>query len=266
MDHRPDSLICSGGHRFDAARQGYFNLLTGRGTRFEADSAGMVEAREEFLAAGYYGPLRDALAAAAVRLAPQSRTVVDAGAGTGYYLRAVADCFPDAFPVALDISKFALRRAARRLPEGVSLVWDVWKPLPLQDRSVDVLLNVFAPRNPAEFARVLKPDGLLLVVTPQPGHLAELRKQAVLLQVPGGKDDDVKRSLAASLTEVERTRLEYAVDLPPAAVKRAILMGPAARHYDPGQLDAVVERLDGHQRVSAAFTVQAFVRASPVHA
>ncbi|WP_026533429.1 putative RNA methyltransferase [Arthrobacter sp. H41] len=258
---QPDLLTCSSGHRFDAARQGYFNLLTGRGTRFEADTAGMVGAREDFLSAGHYEPLRSALADAAVRLAPRSSTIVDAGAGTGYYLRAVADRFPGAFPVALDISKFALRRAARRLPDGVSLVWDVWKQLPLQSRSVDLLLNIFAPRNPAEFFRVLGPNGLLLVATPQPGHLVELREQAVLLQVPDGKAEDVARSLAGSLKEIERNSLEYQMDLSPAAVKSAILMGPAARHYGPGQLDAVMERLEGHQLVSAAFTVQAFVQA-----
>ncbi|MBG6218262.1 23S rRNA (guanine745-N1)-methyltransferase [Arthrobacter sp. CAN_A6] len=261
VDAHPDLLACSSGHRFDAARQGYFNLLTGRGTRFEADSAGMVEARENFLSGGHYEPLRNTLAGAAARLAPHASTVVDAGAGTGYYLRAVADRFPGAIPVALDISKFALRRAARRLPDGVSLVWDVWKQLPLQSGSADLLLNVFAPRNPAEFSRVLSPNGVLLVVTPQPGHLAELREQALLLQVPDGKAGDVVDSLAGSLKEIERNSLEFDMDLSPAAVKSAILMGPAARHYEQGQLDAAVERLEGHQRVSAAFTVQAFVHA-----
>src|SRR4051812_22107052 len=54
------SLVCPTGHSFDAARQGYFNFLVGKGTVFEADAADMVAARFEFLSAGHYRPLADA--------------------------------------------------------------------------------------------------------------------------------------------------------------------------------------------------------------
>ena len=36
----------------------------------------------------------------------------------------------------------------------------------MADAAAGVLLNVFAPRNGAEFRRVLRADGVLLVVTP----------------------------------------------------------------------------------------------------
>src|SRR6478736_8743738 len=86
------TLVCGAGHSFDAARQGYFNFLVGKGTVFEADSADMVAARFDFLSAGHYLPLADAvagLAAPALREAPAGRgLVLDAGTGTGHYLRA----------------------------------------------------------------------------------------------------------------------------------------------------------------------------------
>jgi 23S rRNA (guanine745-N1)-methyltransferase len=46
--------------------------------------------------------------------------------------------------------------------------------LPLADACADLMLDIFAPRNGAEFHRVLRPGGALLVVTPHPDHLAEL--------------------------------------------------------------------------------------------
>ena len=49
---RRAALACRGGHSFDAARQGYFNFLVGKGTVFEADTADMVAARFDFLVAG----------------------------------------------------------------------------------------------------------------------------------------------------------------------------------------------------------------------
>ena len=85
--------MCGAGHSFDAAKQGYFNLLVGKGTVFEADTADMVAARFDFLSAGHYRPLAEAVAAAVA--APVSAgtpfTVLDAGTGTGHYLRAVLD-------------------------------------------------------------------------------------------------------------------------------------------------------------------------------
>ena len=89
------TLVCGAGHSFDAARQGYFNFLVGKGTVFEADSAEMVAARFDFLSAGHYRRLADAiadLAAPALMEAPAGQpAVLDAGTGTGHYLRAVLD-------------------------------------------------------------------------------------------------------------------------------------------------------------------------------
>jgi 23S rRNA (guanine745-N1)-methyltransferase len=59
---RVRALACPERHSFDAARQGYFNLLVGKGTAFESDTAEMVAARAAFLDAGHYGPLAGALA------------------------------------------------------------------------------------------------------------------------------------------------------------------------------------------------------------
>ncbi|MFP3468351.1 SAM-dependent methyltransferase, partial [Leifsonia sp. SIMBA_070] len=69
-------LACGRGHRFDAARQGYFNLLTGAGTKFSADTAEMVQARVDFLGAGHYLPMARELARLVAEAAPAARTVL----------------------------------------------------------------------------------------------------------------------------------------------------------------------------------------------
>ena len=69
------------GHSFDAAKQGYFNFLVGKGTVFEADAADMVAARFDFLSAGHYQPLADASRPAPCL--PPARCL-DAGT-TGHY-------------------------------------------------------------------------------------------------------------------------------------------------------------------------------------
>ncbi len=249
------ALGCEQGHRFDAARQGYFNLLTGKGSPFDGDTAGMVEAREDFLGSGHYAPLRAAVVAAALRHSSTPAVALDAGAGTGYYLEGLAAAAPGVYPVALDLSKTALRRAARRLPSGVSIVWDVWRRLPLADGSVDVLLNVFAPRNPAEFARVLAPGGCIVVVTPRPGHLAGLEAVGPLLSVPAHKADDVEEAFDGVLDETSREDLDYVMTLPRSLALSALVMGPAAHHTPDGGRRTEADTSPDLQ-IGARFTVQ----------
>jgi 23S rRNA (guanine745-N1)-methyltransferase len=255
---RGSSLACRAGHSFDAAKQGYFNFLTGKGTVFEADSAAMVAARFDFLSAGHYRGLAEAVAdLAAPLLAGAGTAVLDAGTGTGHYLRAVLDRTPAA-AVGLDISKFALRRAARLNPEAVNLVGDVWQPLPLADDAVDVVTVVFAPRNGPEFARVLRPGGRLIVVTPRPGHLAEVAGQTGMLGIEPAKEERLATALAGHFRAHPGRELDLALSLTPADVVNLALMGPAGHHLDREALAARVAGLPSRTAVSARFRISLF--------
>ncbi|WP_431933284.1 putative RNA methyltransferase [Micromonospora sp. RP3T] len=238
------ALRCPRGHSFDTARQGYVNLLAGRAPH-SGDSAGMVAARADFLAAGHYDTVAAALAAAATRVAPDDPypLVVEPGAGTGHYLAAVLAALPGAAGLALDVSKPALRRAARAHPRAAAALADTWQRLPLADRSVTVLLNVFAPRNGPEFHRVLDPAGALLVVTPAADHLAELVDALDLLRVDPAKADRVAGSLGAHFVEESAGEHRARLALTRAEVTTLVGMGPSAWHADPERLAARIAAL-----------------------
>jgi len=248
------------GHRFDAAKQGYFNLLTGKGTPFQPDTSPMVQARSDFLGAGHYGQLQRAVADAVQRHIAHPRIILDAGAGTGYYLAGLERRYPASSLVALDISKFALRRAAGLIDAGICLVWDVWRTLPVQDGQVDVIVNIFAPRNPEEFFRVLKPGGVLLVVTPLPGHLEEIAGEARLLEVRPDKAAGVTTALAGSFHETESVIVDYSLTLSHTDIYNVALMGPAGHHLVASELMARLTELPERTLASARFTVQVFRR------
>ncbi|MFF5174323.1 putative RNA methyltransferase [Micromonospora sp. NPDC000089] len=162
--------------------------------------------------------------------------VVDAGAGTGWYLAAVLAALPDAVGLALDVAKPALRRAARAHPRAAAALADTWQRLPLADHSTALLLNVFAPRNGPEFHRVLDPAGALLVVTPTDAHLTELVDALGLLRVDPAKADRVAESLAGHFTEESATEHRARLTLTRAEVATLVGMGPSAWHADPARL------------------------------
>lgn len=257
----PGCLRCPRGHSFDIARQGYVHLA-GR-TPHSGDTADMVASRMDFLAAGHYAFISTALAeAASAGTGADAGTgegadaggplVVDAGAGTGRHLAAVLDALPGAVGLALDASKPALRRAARAHPRAGAVLCDTWRRLPLADSSASVLLNVFAPRNGAEFRRVLRPDGLLLVVVPAVDHLTELITLLGLLRVDPEKPARVAAGLGAGFDLVGQSAHRRTLHLSRTHVRALVGMGPSAWHADPATLDRGIAALGPATEVTAS--------------
>jgi 23S rRNA (guanine745-N1)-methyltransferase len=251
------SLRCPLGHTFDIARQGYVNLAAGQVTH-PGDTAQMVAARAEFLSAGHYAFISAALASAA----PAAELAVDTGAGTGHHLAAVLDALPGTVGLALDISKPAVRRAARAHPRAEAALCDTWRRLPLADDAAGVLLNVFAPRNGAEFHRVLRPDGTLLVVTPTGEHLAELVGPLGLLNVDAAKPGRVAAGLSPWFIPAGQHRLDRTLHLSHAEVRVLVGMGPSAWHADPATLAARIATLPTPVTVTASVHLRRFTPAA----
>jgi 23S rRNA (guanine745-N1)-methyltransferase len=103
----------------------------------------------------------------------------------------------------------------------------------LADQSVDVLLDVFAPRNAPEFARVLKPGGRLLVVIPTARHLAELRQVYPLLAIQEDKRQAVETAMGEYFTLASAHVLTAALKLDAAAVADLVGMTPNAWFMTP---------------------------------
>ncbi|SNR31401.1 putative RNA methyltransferase [Actinoplanes regularis] len=218
------ALRCPVGHSFDMAKQGYADLSAGR-LPHTGDSAEMITDRAAFLAAGHYDFI-----AAALAEHPTDGLVLDAGTGTGDYLARFLDASPAATGLGLDVSKPALRRAARAHPRAAAVLTDLWRPLPVADDSATVILNVFAPRNGAEFQRVLRRDGRLLVVTPAADHLAEMVTAHGLIQVDPDKAARVSGALDEHFEPVSTTVHRHEMRLTGTEVRTLIGMTPSARH------------------------------------
>jgi 23S rRNA (guanine745-N1)-methyltransferase len=223
------ALRCAAGHLFDRARQGHVTLLPPGHRPPSGDSAEMVADRTAFLERGSYDGVSDALAGA-VLAGDRPGTLLDLGGGTGHHLARLLDRLPDAVGVVLDSSRYAARRAARAHPRALAVVADSWARWPVRDAALDRVLVVFAPRNGPEAARVLRPGGRLVVVTPAADHLTELVGPLGLLRVDPDKAARLAASLEPHLEPVASTQYRERLRLDRSAVATLVGMGPHARH------------------------------------
>jgi 23S rRNA (guanine745-N1)-methyltransferase len=252
----PGRLRCPGEHSFDLARQGYADLSGGRLTH-AGDTAEMVKARADVLAAGHFDFVAEAVIAA-VRGYPPG-LVVDVGAGTGFHLARLLDARPGLVGLAVEASKPALRRAARAHPRLAAVRADAWRRLPLPDACAAAVINVFAPRQAAEFRRILRPDGVLVTVTPMAGHLRTLVDTLGLLTVAADKQERLATALRGHFTPGARSGYRRRLRLTRAEVRAFVAMGPSAWHRpDAVPADQLV-RLPEPFDVTAEVCVQSWL-------
>ncbi|MCG7440414.1 MULTISPECIES: methyltransferase domain-containing protein [Corynebacterium] len=237
-------LVSESGHSYDVAKQGYVTLAAGAGLKHKGDDMDMVNARETYLAMGHFAPFVEAVTGAvqdgldSASLAESTpASLLEVGAGTGYYLAHTLDSIAEARGVGLDISPHAAKHLAKCHPRVGAVVADVWERLPIQDESVDAISVVFAPRNPAEFQRVLAPGGQVIVLTPGAGHLDELREPLGILGVEEGKVERMYEQAEGFLEQAaDPVDISFPIELDKASVAAQVGMSPSARHISAGEL------------------------------
>jgi 23S rRNA (guanine745-N1)-methyltransferase len=246
-------LRCGAGHTFDVARSGYVSFLVGRSARV-GDTPAMIAARARFLDRGHFDPLSDALASFAAGV--REGIAVEVGAGTARHLARILEVLPRTAGLALDASPAAARAAARAHPRVASVVVDARKALPIADAAAGVVLVAFAPRNGQELRRILQPSGVLLVASPLPEHLAELRSAFDLIGIDPDKDRRMESALLTWFTRAESREIRWHMALDRADCEALVAMGPSAFHLSPAEIAARGAALSESTGVTGACRVE----------
>jgi 23S rRNA (guanine745-N1)-methyltransferase len=228
------SYLCSNGHRFDVAREGYVNLLLAqyRRSKDPGYSKEMIAGRRAFFDAGHYAPLADGIGScirSVLQVGPD-RVVVDAGCGEGYYLRRLRRLlahdagYEGVVLCGLDISKHGVRVAARRDPQGLYAVAGTYR-MPILPSRVDVLLTHFSPVSAEEFRRVVKPGGAVLVGGPGEGHLFSFKE--LLYDTPAPHEPSATLAQERGFNLVDTQVIRYPLSLRGSGqVANLLLMTP----------------------------------------
>ena len=195
------SQVCQNGHCFDQAREGYWNLLLvqNKASANPGDSEEMVEARRRFLEQGYFSPLAEKLVSFCENIPHQS--ILDAGCGEGYYLEKLKQAFPASQCLGVDISKPAIRAAAKK---HKNIQWAVASNKLLPVEEVDLLICLFGFPVWESFKKAKN----ILLVDPAPGHLLEIRR-IIYPEVKETKLASIEQAQAAGFSLLREELLEF---------------------------------------------------------
>lgn len=162
-------VVCPHNHRFDLGKKGTLHLLL-KGGQNEYDKA-MLSSRKALADTGFFHPILDAI----LKYVPAEATVLDVGCGEGSHLHYLTEQGLSGKKIGFDISKDAIQLAAAHyFDDAFWCVADLAQS-PFGAGQFDAVLNIFSPSHYQEFNRVLKADGRVYKVVPDPDYLVELR-------------------------------------------------------------------------------------------
>jgi 2-polyprenyl-3-methyl-5-hydroxy-6-metoxy-1,4-benzoquinol methylase len=180
----------------------------------------MTEHPERFDPAESAGTLMDAEHRCRYWWAAQAaagKEVLDAGCGTGYGTLILAEAGAKAV-TGIDVAQEAVDAASERLGDRGSIVQGDLRELPFDDDSFDLVVCLEVIEHVAEgaavvaeFRRVLRPDGVLLVSSPNPGVYPEGNEHHVHEYPPAELAELVGGSFAKSVEHMQHPWIAAAI-------------------------------------------------------
>lgn len=184
LDKQDKQYRCGNNHTYDEAKEGYVNLYHNHGTN-AGDDQEMLKARNSFLEKGYYEGISNVLNEIVIHYIQSFKkkdlSIMDAGCGEGYYLNRLKHkidlCFPNHNMnyYGFDISKPAIKLAAKR-NKGIEWFVANGNEIPIKNDSIDIFINMFSFYNEEEIKRILKKEGITIIIRAGQEHLIELKK------------------------------------------------------------------------------------------
>jgi 23S rRNA (guanine745-N1)-methyltransferase len=231
----PQGIACVNRHQFDRSKDGYFNLLPAhqKNSREPGDAKQQLTARRLFLNAGYFSPLVVELKKI---ISHEATNLLDIGCGEGYFTRSLQEHCPDAQIYGIDISKAAIRLAAKSCLGREHYVVASSHLIPIANESMDVITRIYAPSKDEELRRTLKPSGKLIIVTPGERHLLGLRHQ-----IYESINPHPKPVVPSGFDELEQSSFSFSLDIPAGELTEALLkMTPFFWKLKPALVESLV--------------------------
>ncbi|MDG2014010.1 MAG: methyltransferase domain-containing protein [Pirellulaceae bacterium] len=243
LEQRERDLVCPDNHHFDQAKQGYWNLLQPQDKKSKnpGDSEDAVLARYRWLQRRHSIPLIETLRGwLAVKNPEANQRTLDLGCGEGSFGSALFSNVADSY-CGIDLSKRAIKLAARGWPDATWVLANADRVLPAADQSVQRVISLFGRRPVSEIHRVLLPGGICVVAVPGEDDLIELREQVQQAGHRRSRWEMIADEMShAGLEVADQKHWHSNVKLEPDAMADALAMTyRGVRHSQKIRLDAL---------------------------
>lgn len=174
-------FYCGNKHHFDRNPQGYWVFTQPQRQKPTGDSRQQIRAKRFLLESGIFEPLVVQLAQIIGEYYQPDMSLLEYECADGFYLRALSALLAQRHDdlllqwVGVADAENAIFAAAKAQTPGV-LCLSTSKVLPFSDNSLDLVTVIDKPLKGKELVRVLKEQGVLLLVTPGPRHLWQLKQ------------------------------------------------------------------------------------------
>ncbi|GEN50670.1 methyltransferase domain-containing protein [Alkalibacterium pelagium] len=216
-------VFCRGGHQFDLSKKGtLFLLQKSVPSEYSRD---MLLARQRLAESGLWTTLLDKIQSL---IKHPEGVLLDIGCGEGSHSAYLKKKGHNGPIIGFDISKEGINLAAASHEDIFFLTADLARS-PFASLQYDTLLNILSPSNYSEFDRLLKKDGQVIKVVPNPGYLKELRS----LQKESKQsysNAQVVEKFEEHYSTVRKVSVKYTFHLPDELVEDFVHMTPLGWH------------------------------------
>jgi len=251
-----NTQVCDKNHHFDIAKEGYLNLLPvqSKSSKNPGDNKEMMAARRAFLNTEGYLPLAKKVADISKKYLKEKEQarVLDLGCGEGYYTNIIDQSLERHQVLGLDISKVAIRYAAKRYSNIEFCVASAYQ-VPLPDDYLDLLIRIYAPSKSEELMRLIKNKGYLITVTPAPRHLYQLR-EVIYDNVNEHPEDN---EAIKNFIKIDKIQLTYELNIHnQQQLLDLINMTPFAWKFTPEKLNELLKK--STWKIECDFNIEVF--------
>lgn len=242
------SLVCTNGHRFDMAKQGYF-FMARKASNTKYDASLFHSRREIILNTKLYRPLHEYIGQYLDGNYQKDISMIDAGSGEGSHLwqmsRQVKD--NEYRLIGVDLAKSAIQAATDYNGHMLSMIADLAE-LPVADQQIDIIFSIFSPSNYSEFERILKPEGELIKIIPNSGYLQEIRQALIDMEIGNihpYSNEDVIEVFKTHYPEAKIKEIKATQKLTDSQLEDLVVMTPLTWQLSDEERQTLLTKLDG---------------------
>ncbi len=217
-----NSLKCIKKHTFNLNKKGIVSFS--QAMKDDTYNKALFTARNNVLASGIYDPVFSRINAL---IDTDAKYLVDAGCGEGTYLGEIKKVNPKLNTLGIDLAIDGLN-VATNYRNSAWMLADLAK-LPLQNDSIDVILNVLSPANYNEFKRVLNDNGILIKVVVNEDYLKEIRE---ISGQGSHSNENVLEILRTQMKIIYEEDVKYTTAVAKSSSSDLIRMTPMTQNYN----------------------------------